>query len=53
MSNLARRTFLHALVGATALVACAQSRGAEAQSLPAGRRTALSGYDPVSYFTDG
>src|SRR5262245_34847527 len=53
MTFLARRTFLHALASATALLACAPCRDAAAQSPPASRRIALRGYDPVSYFTDG
>jgi hypothetical protein len=53
MANLPRRTFLHAIAGATALVACGQFAAAAPEALPAGRRIALNGHDPISYFTDG
>jgi hypothetical protein len=58
MAILARRSFLHAIASATALVACvpfgmAEAPAAEAAAPPAGRRIALNGYDPVSYFTAG
>jgi hypothetical protein len=53
MAVLARRSFLHAMASATTLVACVPFGMAEAASPPAGRRIALKGYDPVSYFTAG
>ena len=53
MASVARRTFLHAIAGATAFVACALPATVEATSPPSSRRIAMSGYDPVSYFTDG
>ena len=50
MRNLSRRVFLSAgAAAATTLLAPAPGSA----SPPAGRRIALSGYDPVSYFTDG
>ena len=52
MPNLARRTFVHALVGAGALMAGARFAMVQAAP-PASRRVALKGYDPVSYFTEG
>ena len=49
MSGLSRRTFI-----AAAAVAVFYGGRASAQSEPAGgKRVALKGYDPVSYFTDG
>src|SRR5262249_48945514 len=52
MSGISRRIFLsHSAVAAATLVGPALSRAYAAP--PAGRRIALSGYDPVSYFTDG
>ncbi|HEY4403836.1 MAG TPA: YHS domain-containing (seleno)protein [Xanthobacteraceae bacterium] len=53
MSNIPRREFL--TVAAFAFTICLGGGFAAAQtgSRPAGRRTALSGYDPVSYFTPG
>jgi hypothetical protein len=53
MADLPRRTFLHAVVSATAAMACRPLAAAPSDAPPAGRRIALSGYDPVSYFTDG
>src|SRR5688572_28512084 len=41
---------LFALVAAAGLVVSTSAHAAEP---PAGRRIALSGYDPVAYFTDG
>jgi hypothetical protein len=50
MRNLSRRVFLSAgAAAATTLLAPAPGSA----SPPAGRRIALSSYDPVSYFTDG
>lgn len=51
MPKIARRLFLVASSSAAATILAAQF--SEADNRPAGRRTALSGYDPVSYFTDG
>jgi hypothetical protein len=52
MPNISRRVLLsHSVVAATALVGLALGRAYAAP--PAGRRIALSGYDPVSYFADG
>ena len=52
MSNLSRRSIL---VGLPTLVMVAANRGPlAAEAAPAaGKRLALSGYDPVSYFVDG
>jgi YHS domain-containing protein len=52
MSNFSRRSFL---VGPAILVLAAAGRvPLAAEATPAsGKRLALSGYDPVSYFTDG
>ena len=48
---LPRRLFL---INAAALgTAAALARAAHAAGPPAGRRIALSGYDPVAYFTEG
>jgi hypothetical protein len=52
MRRLSRRVFLSASAAAAAAV-LNPSSGTAADSPPAGRRIALSGYDPVSYFTDG
>jgi hypothetical protein len=52
MRQLPRRVFLLAAVSAAAIVLSAELNTADA-SPPAGRRIALSGYDPVSYFADG
>jgi hypothetical protein len=49
MRNLSRRTFL----SSTAVAIALGSIAAHADTPPAGRRIALSGYDPVAYFTDG
>jgi hypothetical protein len=52
MPSISRRILLsHGVVAATALVGPALGRAYAAP--PAGRRIALSGYDPVAYFTDG
>jgi hypothetical protein len=51
MPDFPRRRFLMTLASAICLgdgIAVAQTN-----SPPAGRRTALGGYDPISYFTDG
>ena len=45
-----RRRLLLAIMPVAALAVLAS---AAAQTLPAGRRVALGGYDPVAYFTDG
>ena len=45
-----RRSFS---IYAALLVACLGMPAAYAAEPPAGRRVALSGYDPVAYFTDG
>jgi hypothetical protein len=45
-----RRRFLLAIMPVASLAVLAS---ATAQTLPAGRRVALGGYDPVAYFTDG
>jgi len=52
MSSISRRIFLsHSVVIAATFLGPALGK-ANAPP-PAGRRVALSGYDPVSYFTDG
>ncbi len=53
MRNLPRRKFL--MVAVSAFAVCLRGEFGAAQTRPpsAGRRTALSGYDPVSYFTEG
>ena len=53
MSNVPRRVFLMTAASAMAVVAGAEFGAAQTGSPPAGRRTALSGYDPVAYFTEG
>jgi hypothetical protein len=53
MPNLQRRTLLLAIVNAAAVFILAELSGARADGPPAGRRVALSGYDPVAYFTEG
>ena len=50
MSDLPRRIFLFS---AAATLLGAKVSLADTGSPPAGRRIALSGYDPVAYFTDG
>src|SRR5215510_8143929 len=49
MRTLSRRTFL----SSTAIAIALGPLAARAEAPPAGRRVALSGYDPVAYFTDG
>ena len=53
MSNLSRRSTLVALPILVAIAGGRATRAAEAASPAAGKRVALSGYDPVSYFTEG
>jgi hypothetical protein len=53
MPNLQRRRLLLAMVGAATVFICGEPGGANADGPPAGRRIALSGYDPVAYFADG
>jgi hypothetical protein len=53
MPTLQRRTLLLAIVNAAAVFILAELGGAKADGPPAGRRVALSGYDPVAYFTEG
>ena len=50
MPDLPRRMFLFA---AAATLLAVEVSLANTDSPPAGRRIALSGYDPVAYFTDG
>jgi hypothetical protein len=50
MTDLPRRMFLFS---AAAAMLGAEVSLANTDSPPAGRRIALSGYDPVAYFTDG
>jgi len=50
MSVIARRPAIGFLAALAALTVCSNVL---AQPLPAGRRVALNGYDPVSYFTAG
>jgi hypothetical protein len=50
MTDLPRRMFLFS---AAAAMLGAEVSLANTDSSPAGRRIALSGYDPVAYFTDG
>ena len=52
MPSLSRRELLSGGVVAAATLLGSPPSGANT-SPPAGRRIALSGYDPVSYFTDG
>lgn len=52
MTTLQRRAFLQMVLGATAATAGAPS-ATYADTPPSGRRIAIGGYDPVSYFTDG
>lgn len=52
MRKLPRRVFLLSAVSAAVVILNAEFDPADA-SPPAGRRIALSGYDPVSYFVDG
>jgi hypothetical protein len=51
MPILPRRKLLLAIVAAVFLLA--EQGAASADGPPAGRRVALSGYDPVAYFTEG
>ncbi len=53
MPNHPRRVFLMAALSATAFMIGAEFGIADPVGPPAGRRIALSGYDPVAYFTDG
>ena len=53
MPGIARRSFLILIAGAATLTVSAGFGTANAQTPPPGRRVALSGYDPVSYFTLG
>lgn len=53
MSNLSRRSILVALSTLVIAAADRAARAAEAAPAVAGKRLALKGYDPVSYFTDG
>jgi hypothetical protein len=53
MPNLPRREFLTAAASALAVCLGTEFGAAQTGPRPAGRRTALSGYDPVSYFTPG
>ena len=53
MTNLPRRAFLSATASAAATLVSTNISDADPGPLPAGRRIALSGYDPVAYFTDG
>jgi hypothetical protein len=52
MLDVPRRALLLLATG-TALVAASLAPAISQTSEPAGRRVALSGYDPVSYFTEG
>lgn len=53
MRKIARRSFLALIAGVAVLTVSAEFGTADAQTPPSGRRVALSGYDPVSYFTPG
>ena len=53
MSNVSHRSILVALPILVAIAGGRATRAAEAASPAAGKRVALSGYDPVSYFTEG
>ena len=53
MSRIARRSFLILIAGMAGLTASAAFAIAAAETPPTERRVALSGYDPVSYFTPG
>src|SRR5665647_1080200 len=53
MSRIGRRSFLLLIADVAVLIVSAEFGTADAQTPPSGRRIALSGYDPVSYFTPG
>jgi YHS domain-containing protein len=53
MATIGRRPFLIMLASASALTASTAFSRAETGAPPPGRRVALRGYDPVSYFTKG
>jgi YHS domain-containing protein len=53
MSNLSRRSILIALSTVVMAAADRAARAAEAAPPIVGKRLALKGYDPVSYFTEG
>ncbi len=53
MRKIARRSLLVLSSGLAALALSASFSATGAQPPPAGRRVALSGYDPVAYFTPG
>jgi hypothetical protein len=53
MRNVSRRAFLSNTAAIVVAIAVLSPLAARAATLPAGRRVALSGYDPVAYFTDG
>lgn len=53
MENLSKRLFIGAVLSAGALAVGGRLRAAELASPASGRRIALSGYDPVSYFVIG
>ena len=53
MTDLSRRSVLTAVSMLGVIGALGASLAAEITSPAAGKRLALSGYDPVSYFTEG
>jgi YHS domain-containing protein len=53
MFRIGRRSFLLLIAGISMLIVSTGFCPADAQTPPSGRRVALSGYDPVSYFTPG
>jgi YHS domain-containing protein len=53
MFRIGRRFFLLLITGVAVLIVSAGFDANDAQMPPSGRRIALKGYDPVSYFTPG
>ena len=53
MGQITRQSFLGLISGVALLSVFAGFGAADAQTPPPGRRIALSGYDPVAYFTLG
>jgi YHS domain-containing protein len=53
VEHLSRRLFISAALSAAAVAVGGRLRAAELASLASGKRIALSGYDPVSYFDNG
>jgi YHS domain-containing protein len=53
MCKIVRRSFLAVIATAAAIAISAGFGSGAAETPPSGRRVALSGYDPVAYFTLG